>query len=147
MKTSNVTAIEIGTHSVRAVQRNDGDWFVVADVLNAIGVHESAFDSLSSELNESNKDFAQIACDDRLERMAVVHEDSVIDLAFLFDNPEAILLQEWSVEFCSKPTEIGTACPSETSIAEFLEDDLIAKAVCILKARLEAQQKLSRATN
>lgn len=147
MKTSPVTDIEIGDRLVRMVDHKDQMWFVLADVLNAMGVHEKTHAAIAVELNDSDKDFAQLAIDGRLEHVAIVSENCLSDLIFHFDQPEAKSFKEWFIEIFFTPTENDPAYQYRALAAEMAEEEIISKALSILEARIEAQEKHSLPTN
>jgi hypothetical protein len=147
MKTSPVIDTEIDGHFVRMVDHKDRVWFVLVDVLNAMGVHEKTHAAISDELNDSHKDFAQLAIEGGLEQVAIVSENCLFGLIFRFDQPEADPFKEWFIENFFTPAESYPARQYRALAAELVEEKTISNALSILQARIKAQERHYSTTN
>ncbi len=147
MKTSPVTYIEIDDHFVRMMDHKDRTWFVLADVLNAMGVHEKTHTAISDELNDGHKDFAQLAIDAGLEQVVIVSENCLSGLIFRFHQPDAEPFQEWFIENFFLPAESDRVYQYRALATELIEEETISKAISILQARIKAQERLSSTAN
>jgi prophage antirepressor-like protein len=132
--------IEIGDQLISMVDRNSVTWFVLSDVLSAMGIQEDVHSVVTIELGDSDKALAQIIHEGRATDVALVSEEFLSEWIFEFDNPETETFKSWFVETFFSPDLNDVTYSYRPQAVEMAEDELVSKVFGLLQARINGQE-------
>lgn len=131
---------------IRTIEREDGLWWVLADVCKVLGLSDTGKTAERLESDELTR--TKLVSGGQEREMYIINESGLYNVIIRSDKPEAVPFRRWVThEVLPSIRKHGAYMTPETIEAALLNPDTIIQLATALKQEKEQRQKLEAANS